>query len=139
MEGRAFPFEFVNDWYEYQEDFVNALDLTAMTDEPLYTESSDLYEVIINHRKNLLCQSATIRLYGDRVVVSGDGIDTLTFLFEETKAVTVLGRNKLNIYHGDNVYQFKGVKRFNSLKYVNFFHRYKNITRGAADVTFLGV
>ena len=139
VAGREFPFAFVNDWYEYQQDYVNGLDVTALTDEPMYTETSDLYEVIINKRKNLLCESATIRLYGDRVELSGSDFASLVLPFEEVKAVTVLGRNKLNIYHNDRVYQFKGVKRFNALKYVNIYYRWKNMVKGDVNGKFLGI
>ena len=139
VADRDFPFSFVNDWYEYQQDYVNELDVTQFTDEPLYTEASDLYEVIINHRKNLLCESVTIQLYGDRVVLSGSDFETLTLPFDEVKAVTVLGRNKLNIYHKDCVFQFKGVKRFNALKYVNIYYRWKNIVKGDGNGKFLGI
>ena len=59
--------------------------------------------------------------------------------FEKATTVTVLGRNKLNIYVDDKVLQFKGDKHFNALKYVNFYHRYKNITQGAEDGEFLGI
>lgn len=138
-KDRDFSFAFVNDWYEYQQNFVNTLDVTQFTEDPLYVESSDLYEVYINKNKKLMCKNATLCLYGDRVVVSGDGLDVLNFAFEDVKAVTVLGRNKLNIYHGNDVYQFKGVKRFNALKYVNIYYRWKNVTRGAAEATFLGI
>jgi hypothetical protein len=54
-------------------------------------------------------------------------------------AIACLGRNKLNIYHGSNVYQFKGSKRFNALKYVNFYYRHKNILRGDTENKFLGM
>ena len=53
-------------------------------------------------------------------------------------AVSVLGKNKLNIYHNNRVYQLKSDKRFNALKYVNIYYRWKNITRGD-DSQFLGL
>ena len=59
--------------------------------------------------------------------------------FDEVTAAACLGRNKLNIYHGSMVYQFKGSKRFNALKYVNFYYRYKNIKRGDLSGEFLGL
>ena len=59
--------------------------------------------------------------------------------FSDMEAVAVLGRNKLNIYHDKQVYQFKGSKRFNALKYVHLYHRYKNLERGNADAKFLGL
>ena len=51
----------------------------------------------------------------------------------------VLGKNKLNIYDGKEIFQLKGSKRFNALKYVNFFHRYKNQTAGEQGGQFLGL
>ena len=59
--------------------------------------------------------------------------------FDAVSAITVLGRNKLNIYHGENIYQLKGGKRFNALKYVHIYHRSKNIVRGEANEQFLGL
>ena len=47
--------------------------------------------------------------YGDRITVKGEGVDEV-FLFDESSAVTVLGRNKVDIYHGDKIYQLKGGK-----------------------------
>ena len=95
--------------------------------------------VILNKRKELLRTDAQIALYGDRVVIDEGREDALTFSFSEVTAVSVLGRNKLNIYHGSSTYQFKGSKRFNAMKYVNFYYRYKNISRGESDNTFLGL
>ena len=51
----------------------------------------------------------------------------------------MLGKNKVNIYYKDKVYQLKGSERFNGLKYVNVFNRYKNIREGNEDVKFLGL
>ena len=59
--------------------------------------------------------------------------------FEDISAVVVLGKNKLNIYYKDKVYQFKGSKRFNALKYVNIYYRNKNIAEGNENDTFLGL
>jgi len=40
---------------------------------------------------------------------------------------------------GDKIYQIKGGKRFNALKYVHIYHRYKNIVKGDQDGKFLGL
>ena len=128
------PFPFVAQWYDHQKDYVNQLDMTAYVDEPFYEEQAELRQVIVYKKKELLKEKATLRLYGDRLLV-----DDLVMPFEEVGAVAVLGRNKLNVYHDDNVYQIKGNKRFNALKYVHIYHRYRNITRGEADVKFLGL
>jgi len=60
------------------------------------------------------------------------------FLFDTVSHITVLGKNKLNIYSEGKVYQIKGDKHFNALKYTHFFHRYKNI-KGAKNDQFLGL
>ena len=76
-------------------------------------------------------------LYGDKIVIkSSKGEES--FDFERASMVTVLGRNKVNIYYGDNCYQIKGDKRMNGLKFVHFFHRYKNMHEGEND-GFLGL
>lgn len=129
-----FPFRFINDWYEYQKEFVNNLDLKNYTDEPMYKDTANIQNVIVYKRKIPLYKNAKVLLFGDRVV-----LNEMTVPFEEIRAVSVLGRNKLNIYHGENIYQLKGGKRFNALKYVNIFYRYKNISRGDINGKFLGL
>lgn len=59
--------------------------------------------------------------------------------FDEVSAVTVLGRNKLNIYHGKDLYQLKGGKRFNALKYVNIYYCRKDVRKGDMNGKFLGL
>lgn len=137
--GFRFPFEFVTGWYDYQKQFVLSLDLSKWTEEPLYRDSAALSEVIVYKSKTRLRKQASISLYGDRIVVDEGRGDELCFPFEDVSAVSVLGRNKLNIYHGDRVYQLKGGKRFNALKYVNIYYRSKNISRGDKGGEFLGL
>ena len=43
-------------------------------------------------------------------------------------------------YHGDKIYQVKGDKRFNALKYMNIYYRYYNLnTEGEEDSKYLGI
>lgn len=135
----SFPFATVNQWYEYQQDFVNATDVIALTEAPLYNEQAAMSEVILFKKKVLLIKSANLRLYGNRITVNEGADNSLEFPFDTVSAVTVLGRNKLNVYFGDKVYQFKGSRRFNALKYVNLYFRYKNIVKGDEDAEFLGL
>lgn len=137
--GFDFPFRFVYPWYTYQKDYVNSLDLTAMTDSPLFRDRARLSQVLLYKRKQLLRKDAAFCLYGDRVVIDEGTEQELVLPFEELTAASCLGRNKLNLYHGDTVYQVKGSKRFNSLKYVNLFFRYKNISKGDVNGKFLGL
>ena len=132
--GFAFPHRFVADWYEAQKDFLNRTDLTALTESPIYRETVRLSRVHASRYKELLKKEATVCLYGDRITV-----DDAVYPFAELGAVVVLGKNKLNLYTGSEILQLKGSKRFNALKYVNFFHRYKNMTQGEKHGQFLGL
>ena len=135
LEG-DFPYRFVAEWYDAQEAFINQLDGTEKT-EPLYVEQVKLSEVIPYEKKVVLDKSAIVELYGHSIAVKWKGQERV-FTFDELLAVTVLGRNKLNIYFDERVFQFKGSKRFNAVKYVHLFHRYKNLKRGEGE-TFLGL
>ena len=132
--GFEFPYRFVAEWYDHQCGVVNSLDVTRMAEEPLYRERVSLSEVIVCQRKNLLKENTSLELYGDRIVLDGQ-----VYPFGEIYGLTILGKNKLNLYTGDRVYQIKGSKRFNALKYVNFYHRYKNMIAGNKNGEFLGV
>ena len=137
-EGFELPFRFVADWYDYQSEFMNGLDVLEYTQKPMYQEEAVLSEVIPCVKKIKICKRAQISLYGDRIeIVTRNGENI--FSFDKTVAVTVLGRNKLNIYHGGRIYQLKGSKRFNALKYVHVYNRYKNIKKGDENVKFLGI
>lgn len=137
--GFEFPFEYVTQWYDYQKAFVNKLDTTQHTLSPLYRDTAAMFEVIIKKKKLPLRKACTVTLYGNRIVIDEGCEHPLLLPFDKLSAVTVLGRNKLNIYFGDTVYQFKGSKRFNALKYVNIYYRHKNICRGNNDAEFLGL
>lgn len=137
--GYEFPHRFMTQWYDYQAEYVNNIDITQITEKPAFRDRARMSEVILNQRKKILREDAELSLYGDRVVIDEGREDALTLPYEEVTAVSVLGRNKLNIYHGASVYQFKGSKRFNALKYVHFYYRNKNITRGEVNSKFLGL
>ena len=133
--GFEFPFAYVGPWYDYQCQYVNEADTLNNLNEPFYRENANLIEVLAYKEKRILQKDAPIELYGDRIVC-GEHI----FAFDSISAVTVLGRNKVNIYDGDVIYQFKSSdKRFNALKYVNLFYRYKNLTSEEKHEQFLGI
>ncbi|MBR4033073.1 MAG: 1-acyl-sn-glycerol-3-phosphate acyltransferase [Clostridia bacterium] len=138
--GFDFPYRFVVDWYDAQSDFTNGLDVLQYADEPMWRDTAALREVIPYKKKELLCKSAEMSLYGNRIEIASDD-ERLDLPFDELQAVAVLGKNKLNIYHKDKIYQIKGDKRFNALKYVHIYHRYKNMIKGDADgkLQFLGL
>ena len=134
-----FPFRFVADWYEYQYAVVNQLDPMQHLDVPLFQDRAALSEVILYKKKQPIHEEIGFALYGDRIVVGEGSEDEMVMPFDEVSSVAVLGRNKLNVYFGDKVYQVKGGKRFNALKYVNLYHRYMNVKEGNPDGEFLGL
>lgn len=138
-KGFDFPFSYVANWYDYQKEFVNAYDPAKFTVQPVFSDEASISEVILYQKKKPLLENAKICLYGDRVTVNEDSDSKMVLHFDDVIAASVLGKNKLNLYHGQKVYQFKGDKRFNALKYVNLYYRYRNIQRGEADNRFLGL
>lgn len=137
--GHETPFRFLADWYAYQEDFVRALDLSPYESKPMFTdEGVQLSRVIPYEKKVRLVKQATLSLYGSRIVVRAKEEKTF-FHFDEVSAVTVLGRNKANIYIGKDIYQLKGNKRFNALKYMHIYHCYTGSKEGQNERLFLGI
>ena len=134
-----FPFRFVNDWYEYQNNFIRKLDVSPWLEKPMYRDKARLSEVIVYKNKRPILEDAVVCLYGDRITVEGEGMEMLNFDFSRTEVVTVLGKNKLNIYYGGVIYQIKGDVRFNAVKYVNIFYKFKNTEEGNGDGEFLGL
>ncbi len=134
-----FPFRFVADWYDYQKDFINKLDVNEFLKAPVYHDEADVFEVIVNKKKVPFKAAANISLYGNKIVFDEGKPDEVKLNFDEISALSVLGRNKANIYFGDKVYQLKGDKHFNALKYVHIYYRHKNIARGEKDEQFLGL
>ena len=137
--GWAFPYPSVADWYTYQEELVNHLDPDDHTEMPLFCDAVSLWDVQPYQRKTCLRKLSAAALYGDRIAIDEDSSHPLVLPFEEITACAVLGRNKLNVYHNGNVYQFRGDKHFNALKYVHLYHRHKNVRKGEPYEQFLGL
>lgn len=136
--GKPFPFRFVADWYEYQNEKIHSTDPFLYTKEALYRENVRLFEVELYKRKHKITDQAVIALYGDRMTLFVDKTE-LVLSFSSIRAMSVLGRNKLNVYIKDKLYQIKGTKRFNALKYMNFYYHFVNITTGDKNGKFLGL
>ena len=133
-----FAKRFSKDWFEYQNNFINRLNPMNYLDKPVFTDEVSLLQVILYKRKEVLRETASIALYGDRIVIDEGKPDELLLSFSDSP-VTLLGKNRLDIYHGDLVYQIKGDFHFNALKYLNFYNRWKNIHQGTPEATFLGM
>ncbi len=134
LSGENWPFTFPGDWYDYQTDYVNSFNSLENTEKVLYTEKANLSQVFLYKRKQLIKKDVTVELYPHKAVINNN-----EFPFNKVDAFTVLGKNKLNVYFENNVYQLRSDKHFNALKYVNLFHRYKNLTEGNENDKFLGL
>ena len=122
------PYRFIADWYDDQMKFVNKLNLLSLVSEPIYCEKGAIDEVIVYKNKQKISDDVEISLFGDRIDVSSEDAN-FVFPFDEIRAITVCGKNKLNLYFGNKVYQITGGERFNALKYVNLVFRYRNIKK----------
>lgn len=132
------PFKTVYEWYKKQGDFVLSMNPEEYIEKPLYIDSADVYSVELYKRKTPFAKSAVLSLYGNRIEISVNG-ETRTLPFNEIGAVAILGKNKLNIYLGQNIYQIKSDKRFCALKYLNVFYRAKSVAKGDLNGEFLGI
>lgn len=132
---KPFPYRYIAEWYEAQCGFIRGLDLSPYHDTPLFRDKTGLYDVIPYKNKRLLSKDGEIAVYDDRYELSY-GDEKVVIPFTDVVAVTVLGRNKLNIYIGSEIKQIKADKRFNALKYMNVYYRQKE---GNDNAEFLGI
>lgn len=137
LEG-DFPYRTVKDWYDAQCEFIRSRSEEDLGHDALYEDTVRFFEVVLYKRKRKLSAAAKLRLCADRVECEFGGSVT-AMPFDEVKTVSVLGRNKLNIYIGDQIFQVKGDKRFNAVKYANLYYRYQNLQRGEIHGEFLGL
>lgn len=138
-EGFEFPFKYVADWYEYQNSYVNKIDINEYIDKPLYVDEASLFEVVPYSHKIDIARNASVELYGDRVRVVKDDAEVLLLPFSEIVGSACMGNNKLNFDHKGKIYQIKGDVHFNPVKYVNFYNRYLNVSKGDENAEFLGL
>ncbi|MFA6843723.1 MAG: lysophospholipid acyltransferase family protein [Bacilli bacterium] len=129
FEGEKPVFKNVKEWYHYQEDFINKLDVNKL-DGVIYSDEAKLREVILYKRKNVLFKQMHFELYNNRYVIK-HADEKIELNFDDIIVTSVLGKNKMQIYcNNDKVYQVSGGNSFNALKYVNIYFRYKNLKEG---------
>ncbi len=136
--GFSFPFRTVTEWYAAEEDAIRALDLAPYADTPLFSDTASRLEVIPFERRRLLHARVTLAVYADRFTVDAED-GTRVIPFDSVTAVSVLGRNKLNIYVGAEIVQLKSDERFCALKYMHIYYRVKNEKEGNRYAEFLGI
>ena len=136
--GFPFPYRTVTEWYAAEEDAIRALDLAPYRDTPLFRDEAAELEVVPFRRRRLLHERVALAVYADRFTF-GEGDGAREIPFDGVTAVSVLGRNKLNIYVGAEIVQLKGDERFCALKYMHVYYRAKNEKEGNRYAEFLGI
>ena len=125
----------MKEWYDYQNDFINNFDLMNY-DNIIYRDKVKLSKVIVYKKKQKIAKCDLIMYKDCYEFVSKK--KQIVLKFDDVYATSVLGKNKFNVYIGDDVYQIKADKRFNAVKYVNIYYRYKNIKENNNE-QFLGL
>ena len=137
-ENGDFPFHFLTEWYNYMGDFVLSMKEEEYAGKILFRDTACIYRVIPEKKKVLLHRDTTLSLMTDRIRI-GEGENAEAFAFSGITAAAAVGKNKANLYIGKDIYQLKGDKSFNALKYVNLIYRYKQKSGELTDGQFLGL
>ena len=129
-----FPYKFISEWYNAQCNFVINTDLTGFGNEPIYSDNITNHCQVIPYKKKVrLAKNVVFSVYSDKYTITGKNYKT-TLLFNDITAVSVLGRNKLNIYVNNEIFQVKTKnKRFNALKYMNLYYHAVNVKKGVNE------
>ena len=134
LEGET-RFNYVADWYDFQEEYIRNLDLEPYKDIPVYNDTADISEVIVYDRKRPVLKNAPVSLYGDRLEV-GEGENIMVLNYDDIKAMACIADHKLNVFYMDKIYQFKGDESFNALKYCNIYYHERFVKEEHADGEF---
>ena len=139
-ENGSSPFRYAADWYDYQESFIRKLDLSPYISEPVYRDTANVSQVIVYDRKKPFMKNAKVSLFGDRLLLELPD-RSLTLDYGDVKAMACIGGHKLNIFYKDTIYQLKGDRSFNALKYCNIYYHAKFVTEGHSngEFQFLGL
>ena len=139
----AFPYKFVTEWYDAQSDYVRSLDPSSFGDAPIYSDMVRLFKVIPYKKKEKLLKAGKLCLFADRLEIryrDKDEEKAHSFPIESISSMAVLGKNKINLYTGSDIYQITGLENnFCALKYVQLYYHFNNVRNGGSYGEFLGL
>ncbi len=129
-----FPYRFISEWYKAQCKFVIETDLSPYSETPIYSDNITNFNQVIPYKKKIkLAKDVFFSVYFDRYTIINSNY-SISLPFDKIVAVSVLGRNKLNIYFGSEIYQIKTKnKHFNALKYMNIYYHATNVLKGVPE------
>lgn len=136
--GFEFPYPYVKEWYDAQSKFIRGLNMESFGDAPIYRDTVQYSENIYCKRKVKKDDAAVLSVFKNRFEVeTSQGVDV--YPFNRVYSATVLGRNKLNLYVGNQIFQFCGNVHFNAVKYLNLYFHGVGDGKGNNNDEFLGL
>lgn len=141
--NEPFPYKFVTEWYDAQSNYVKSLDPISFGDTPIYSDMIRLFKVIPYKKKEKLLKAGKLVLFADRLEIQYEENKeqkTQAFPIEDISSMAVLGKNKINLYSGNDIYQITGLENnFCALKYVQLYYHFTNVRNGGSNGEFLGL
>lgn len=137
LNGDTF-FKNVYEWYRYQEEELKKTHLLDLPEEEiLTTDIVSFYFIIPRKKKIRIANQVILKLHSNHYELIYDGVSK-KYLFNDIISAGIFGKNKIDFFTKDMAYQIKSDCRFNALKYVQFFYKYKNEMEGINN-EFLGL
>ncbi len=136
--GFDFPFPYVKEWYDAQTEYILNLNLEPYKDKHIFADKVNFIDNKYCSKKVVVDEEATLMAYSDRLVVATKDNDYI-FMYADINSATVLGRNKMNIYVKQQIFQFRGSKHFNALKYLQLYYKTINEEKGELCGKYLGL
>ena len=126
-----FHFNTVREWDIFQREFFLKNKPASFSDFPV-----ELKKIILNKFKEH-CLEGRLSIDETSLTIEND-MKKIVFALEKIVSVALLGQNKINFYHGDDIYQLRGDHAFNALKYIYYYHVARMQRQGVED-DFLGI
>ena len=116
-------FQNVKEWHDEQllklEEWVKEAE-KSKSKKIFFSDSLVKLTVYRKDRRKKKIDYGNLSITSDKLTLQGKTENV--FEIKNITAMTVLGKNKINFYTEDNIYQLKGEKRFNALKYLRLFN-----------------
>ena len=132
---KKIKFNHVNEWYDYQKDWISKYDFTLS--EEIFTDDKVSLKIPRLYDSRLFINEGRLVLKQDEILIQGKK-EVSSFKLDDIDEMTILGKNKLNFYVGQETYQIKGTKRLNVLKYMYYYYLRRNKKEGKNN-EFLGL
>lgn len=132
-------FKNVHDWYQYQVDFVTNLKTEDLKGNIYADDRIKLFNVFRLKKRIKLIKNGRIIATKDEITFT-DRKHNISISRNNVREACVVGKHKVNFYVDDYIYQVKGDKHFNGLKYVQIFYHLRNIEKNITGPgEFLGI